>query len=195
MKARNSSYEMFVVFVRVKPNSASVDRSSTVNSTDKISCNFVLWETRCSLRTDWCKGMTKLVVSAGLSKELKINWGGQEWYCWWHKLGCLPGGTDEYHWRLGHGIWLPQMRQISTAYLSKHRYTMLFDAAMGQTSPIGFALCLQSAHRHGKYTVSVFRCLFSWSYSALIVITSMNNPTQTQWGLFEGFLTGKLLSL
>ena len=37
MNARNSSYEMFVVFVRVKPKSACVDRSSTVNSMDKLS--------------------------------------------------------------------------------------------------------------------------------------------------------------
>ena len=140
---RTSSYEMFVVFVRVKPNSACVDRSSTVNSMDKISWNFVLWESRCSLQTDWWKGMTRLAVSASLSKELKINWGGWEWYCWWHKLGCLSGGTDECHLRLGHGIrvWLPQMKLISTANLSNHQYTMLFDAAMGQTSPTGCTLC------------------------------------------------------
>jgi hypothetical protein len=91
----------------------------------------------------WCtvNQSSRLVVFASLSKELKMNWCWWEWYRWWHKLGCLLGATDEYHWRLDHGIQSPQMRQISTAYLSNYRYTMLFDAALGQTSPIGFAFC------------------------------------------------------
>ena len=159
---RTSLYEIFVVFVRVKPNSACVDRSSTVNSMDKISWNFVVWESRCSLRTDWWKGMKRLAVSASHTTHTNTNththkW---EWYCWWHKLRCLPGGTDEYHLRLGHGIsvWLPQMRQISTACLSNHRYTMLFDAAMSQISPNGCTLST-----YGPLTVTEnILCLLSF---------------------------------